>query len=55
MGSSLKQGRLYFAIHGFFEIAQADAHQAKTLVRTKVYFLSQGKSSLSQFLRSGWR
>ena len=47
MGSSLKQGRLNFAIHGFLEIAQADTHEAKTLLRTKVYFLSQGKSSFS--------
>src|SRR5258706_8928629 len=55
MGSSLKQGRLHFAIHGFLEIAQADTHESKTLPRTKVYFLSQGKSSFSQFLTSGRR
>ena len=40
-GQSSEQSRLNLVIFGFVEIAESDAHQAKTLLRAQIYLLTQ--------------
>ena len=47
---SPKQDRLRRFVSRFLKIAQADTHQAKTLLRTQIYFRLQHQSYVRQFL-----